>query len=560
MKNKVAIYIRVSTNHQIDKDSLPMQRNDLVAYASIMLNTDDYVIFEDAGYSGKNTDRPAFQEMMSRIRNGEFTHMLVWKIDRISRNLLDFATMYNELKRLGVAFVSKNEQFDTSTAMGEAMLKIILVFAELERNMTSERVTATMISRASSGQWNGGRVPYGYDYDAKTKTFTINEAEKEVVILIHDIYNKKHSINTVTNELNRLGIKTRAGNNWSVPSIHIILKSIFYTGSYLYNKHKDGDRYQIKPESEWIIIENHHPQIISKEQKDNIIKMLKQNQKIDAANSNYVSPTNIHIFGGIVYCEQCGARMTSCPGNIKRFKRVYSRYSCPNRRNFTCDAKHTNDDNIGEILFNYILNMLNIQSNFSPDMSIANLEKKLLKGNSFNYIESIEPAGLEEMRTILMTGTKDNIYIAPTIQTSKAEQDLSDLKITESKIKRAIARLTNLYLYSNDAMSEKDFIIEKSNLESRLEYISAKIKDLEENKQVIDTDFVAKASSLILSKKLTDRNYINYRRLSDTIDHTVLKSFVASIVNRIYLQDGLIKQIEFKNGMVHCFIPKTDNN
>ena len=76
--------------------------------------------------------------MMSQIRAGGFTHLLVWKIDRISRNLLDFATMYNELKELGVVFVQqKIEQFDTSTAMGEAMLKIVLIFAELERNMTS---------------------------------------------------------------------------------------------------------------------------------------------------------------------------------------------------------------------------------------------------------------------------------------------------------------------------------------------------------------------------------------------------------------------------------------
>ena len=160
---RAAIYVRVSTLQQADKDSLPMQRQDLIAYAKLMLNTDDYAIFEDAGYSGKNTDRPKYQEMMSQIRNGAFTHLLVWKIDRISRNLLDFASMYAELKDLGVVFVSRNEQFDTGTAMGEAMLKIILVFAELERNMTSERVSATMISRASNGLWNGGAVPYGYD-------------------------------------------------------------------------------------------------------------------------------------------------------------------------------------------------------------------------------------------------------------------------------------------------------------------------------------------------------------------------------------------------------------
>ena len=152
---KAAIYCRVSTLHQIDKDSLPMQKNDMINYAKYALNIEDYDVFEDSGYSGKNMDRPAFQAMMERVHRGEFTHILVWKIDRISRNLLDFANMYEQCKKLGTTFISKNEQFDTSTAMGEAMLKIILVFAELERNMTSERVSATMNARAADGKWNG---------------------------------------------------------------------------------------------------------------------------------------------------------------------------------------------------------------------------------------------------------------------------------------------------------------------------------------------------------------------------------------------------------------------
>ena len=172
---KAAIYIRVSTHWQIDKDSLKVQRRELTAYVEMLLGITDYVIFEDPGYSAKNTDRPDYQAMMDRIRTGEFTHLVVWKIDRISRNLLDFASMYDELKKLGVTFVSKNEQFDTSSAIGEAMLKIILVFAELERQMTSERVTAVMLSRANNGQWNGGRVPYGYSWDKDSGTFSIVE-------------------------------------------------------------------------------------------------------------------------------------------------------------------------------------------------------------------------------------------------------------------------------------------------------------------------------------------------------------------------------------------------
>ena len=119
--------------------------------------------------------------MMSRIRSGEFTHLVVWKIDRISRNLMDFTAMYAELKDLHVTFISKNEQFDTSSAIGEAMLKIILVFAELERKMTAERVSAVALSRASDGKWNGGRCPYGYTHEKGTSVFTVNPEEAKIV-------------------------------------------------------------------------------------------------------------------------------------------------------------------------------------------------------------------------------------------------------------------------------------------------------------------------------------------------------------------------------------------
>ena len=95
---KAAIYVRVSTVYQVDKDSLPMQRKDLIDYCRIFLNITDYEIFEDAGYSAKNTDRPAFQTMMSRLRTNEFSHIVVWKIDRIRETwliLLVFGMNFN---------------------------------------------------------------------------------------------------------------------------------------------------------------------------------------------------------------------------------------------------------------------------------------------------------------------------------------------------------------------------------------------------------------------------------------------------------------------------------
>lgn len=222
---KAAIYIRVSTQWQVDKDSLQVQRRELSAYSDMVLNIKDYVIFEDAGYSAKNTDRPDYQNMMARLRAGEFTHLLVWKIDRISRNLMDFVSMYTELKSLGITFVSKNEQFDTSSAIGEAMLKIILVFAELERQMTAERVTAVMLSRANNGQWNGGRVPFGYGYDKETKTFSTSPVEGQVYIRIVELYEQLQSVIAVTRYLNENGFKTRRGGEWNVIGVHRILRT-----------------------------------------------------------------------------------------------------------------------------------------------------------------------------------------------------------------------------------------------------------------------------------------------------------------------------------------------
>ena len=201
-KKKSALYVRVSTTHQIDKDSLPLQRSDLTNYTKYVLGIEDFEIFEDAGYSGGTTDRPAYQDMMNRIKKGEFTHLIVWKIDRISRNLRDFSEMYDELKKYNVTFISKNEQFDTSTAMGEAMLKIILVFAELERKLTGERVFSVMISRAQKGLWNGATVPLGYEWDAETKFPRPYDSEAKVVQYIYDQYELIKSTTKLAKKLN----------------------------------------------------------------------------------------------------------------------------------------------------------------------------------------------------------------------------------------------------------------------------------------------------------------------------------------------------------------------
>lgn len=559
-RKKVAIYIRVSTMYQVDRDSLPMQRKDLIAYATLILGIEDYEIFEDAGYSGKNTDRPGFQEMMSRTRNGEFSHILVWKIDRISRNLLDFAEMYEELQMLRVTFVSKNEQFDTSTAIGEAMLKIILVFAELERNMTSERVTATMISRANNGLWNGGRIPYGYDYDPDSSEFSVRDDEKKVCQIIKEDYLENKSLTHTSRLLNDAGYKTRAGVDWSPTAVWIIVSSPFYAGIYRYNRYKGTERRVENPEDEWVLIPDHHPAIYTLEEHETMIAILDENSRTKNAPGKQCMRENIHVFSGIAFCGKCGSKLVSTPGRLQADGYRTSNYSCPKRRKTKeCDNSTVNDLIIGEFVINYILNMLCAKKNFSAIRNPEALERALLYGNTFSSVDHIEQNGLHEFYNLLSRyGSDDSFTFAirkPRKKKAAVDPETEALRKEKEKQERALKRLQDLYLYSDASMSEKDFIIRKGEINKRLQDINAMLGMVSRGADSVlsDEDFVRQASHLLISRQLSDRQYIYYKKLTQTVSPEILKSYMETILDSIQITDGRITTIVFKNGMVHKF-------
>lgn len=563
-QTKVAIYIRVSTAHQVDKDSIPMQKKDLIAYCQLILGTDNYVIFEDAGYSGKNTDRPGFQEMMGRIRRGEFTHVLVWKIDRVSRNLLDFAEMYEELQSLRVTFVSKNEQFDTSTAIGEAMLKIILVFAELERNMTSERVTATMISRANSGQWNGGRIPYGYSYDFETKTFSIREDEASICRELKEIYLEKKSLVYTARTLNQNGRKTRSGASWSPHTVWIIASSPFYAGIYRYNRYKGTESRSVNPEDEWVLVPNHHPAIFTIEEHEALLATLKSNARmLENPIGKSHAPRNVHIFQDIAYCGKCKNKLVSTPGKKHADGYRPSNYSCPlHRKSNKCDNSTVNDIIIGEFVINYILNMLNAKKTFSSINTPEELQKHLLIGSTFSNISHIEENGLNEFFNLLSRYASDQSYVfaikKPRKKKATVNPEIATLKKEKEKQERAMQRLQDLYLYSDKSISEKDFILRKSEISDHLKNINAQLGLANQSPDSVlsDEDFIKQASHLLIQKELTDRKYIYYKKLASTVDPEILKTYINTILDSVYVIDGRISSIVFRNGLSHQFIYK----
>ncbi len=570
--NKAAIYVRVSTHWQIDKDSLPVQREELINYCKYVLNLENFEIFEDAGYSAKNTERPAYQQMMARLRTGEFSHLVVWKIDRISRNLIDFATMYEEIKRLGVTFVSKNEQFDTSSAMGEAMLKIILVFAELERKVTSERVTAIMLSRASDGKWNGGRVPLGYFWDKESHQFTIIENEASIVRMIYDVYEKEKSLLMVAKILNEKGLKSRRGVAWSPVSVHTILRSPFYIGIYRYNyrdEAKSGGNagHDFKPESEWIMVEDHHEPLIDREQWERVAAILTRNRRLDEGFDSY-NRKNVHIFAGLIRCGECGSRMTAQHDRERTDGWRPSLYFCSNRRRFsTCANKSATDVTLGPFVFNFLANLMKAAKSFGVTTSIETLEKKLLRGSALSEVAHIEGVGLQEIYDVLRRSKVPDTPTEPVEQRKpiidRGAQEIDLLLVEKRRSERALNRLQSLYLYGDETTSEKDYLLERKRITDELSRIDVRIEELEKDRSthlsMSDREFMHTAGKFILEHSLTDKREISYVKMAREIDPSILKHFVDSLVQNFCIKNGKVEVITFKNGVEARFLFKDDN-
>ncbi len=561
-KLKAAIYVRVSTQWQIDKDSLLVQKRELIAYCQLVFGIQDFEIFEDPGYSAKNTDRPDYQKMLARIRTGEFSHLMVWKIDRISRNLLDFAQMYAELKELGVVFVSKNEQFDTSTAIGEAMLKIILVFAELERKMTAERVTAVMLSRANNGQWNGGRIPYGYNYDKTTKEFTVNNEEAKVYNLVCDLYEDKQSLIYVARYLNEAGYRSHHGNLWTPTTIRKLLTNIFYTGAYRYNVHKEGSGYKCRDADEWITIEDHHPALIDDVRYNRFCFLLKRNVRGGVKPGDTYVRKNVHIFGGLIRCGMCGANMTATLDRKRANGWRPSVYGCGTRRKSTnkCSNKYITDVILGPFVFNFIANILRVRNNISDKMTPEILERKLLRGPVFEDVAHIATDSLTALLDHLRSGMTGIEYRPMAIKNVSEENKPDEQEILEERRRRdenALNRLKSLYLYGDDTIPEKDYIIERQKIIDDMNKIDARLSELvQDSAKALKSDaaFIEQASYFVMVDKLLSDRYLDYEKYIRSIDPMIPRSFLHSIISKIEVTDGNVTAIEFKNGLTSRFI------
>lgn len=554
------MYVRVSTRYQIDKDSLPFQRKKLKEYCEF-LGIDEFVIFEDDGYSAKNTDRPHFQEMMSWIRAGEFSHLIVYKVDRVSRNLLDFAAMYQELKDHKVTFISMNEQFDTSSAIGEAMLKIILIFAELERNMTSERVIGIMLDRAENGLWNGARMPVGYRWNEETKFPEPDPEERKIVQFIFGEYERTRSTMKVTRHLNNNHVKSKRGGQWTSKLVHDIIRNPFYIGTYRYNMREAG-RGPLKPESEWIVRLNNHEGIIGKEQFERCNKIMDEN-----ASSRDVSDIRatkyVHTFSGHLICGKCGANMIASKDRARANGFRPSMYRCAQRsKMLDCEnSKTINESYIGPFIFNYVANLAGIQKNFKAIGSLEKLEKELLKGEEFHDVKILSGSLQDTFVALAYKELGPGTYVPDIGLTGDEEaysdaEQLSFLKSEKEKYKTAITRLTDLYLYDPDSMTKEEYSTRKKDLTNKIIDFEKQIEDIQDGSKgedLADLSFIKKASAFLVAQRIVSKSHVDYMQMALDLDNEILKDFVDQVVEEIVVNDGRVQSITFVNGLKHEF-------
>ena len=266
-KTRCAIYCRKSSEEGLSQtfNSLDAQRESCLNYVQSQahegwLALDDH--YDDPGYSGGSTERPALQRLLRDVEAGRIDAVIVYKIDRLSRSLSDFVKMVDLFDRYQVSFVSITQQFSTTTSMGRLTLNVLLSFAQFERELAGERIRDKFLASRKRGLWMGGHAPLGYH--VRDRKLVINEAEAALVRHIFERFLEVGSATKLVQELNTAGRRTKRGKPFDKGIVYKLLNNPTYTGRVT---HKgvvyDGEHEALVDQATWdkvhiILAENRH--------------------------------------------------------------------------------------------------------------------------------------------------------------------------------------------------------------------------------------------------------------------------------------------------------------
>ncbi len=394
------------------------------------------VVFEDEGFSGGNLNRPDFKKMMTAAKDRKFKAIVVYRLDRISRNISDFSSLIEELGRLGIDFVSIRESFDTSSPMGRAMMYIASVFSQLERETIAERIRDNMHELAKTGRWLGGTTPTGYasesvksiTVDGKTKKackLKLLPDEAEIIYKIFDLYEQYDSLTMTETELLRQGIKTKTGRSFTRFSIKSILQNPVYLiadkdayqyfvdneaelfapesdfdgvrGVLAYNRsdQEKGRATVYNPISEWIVSVGEHPGIISSNRWIRVQESLERNK----SKSYHKSRGNEALLTGLLWCS-CGSRMyPKVTGRKTADGQVVFPYMCKLKersRRELCNVRNANGNLLDAAICEQVKHLADHSSDFMKQLEKA---KSAHAGNRSEFETKLSTLRKEQAET-----------------------------------------------------------------------------------------------------------------------------------------------------------------
>ena len=394
------------------------------------------VVFEDEGFSGGNLNRPDFKKMMTAAKDRKFKAIVVYRLDRISRNISDFSSLIEELGRLGIDFVSIRESFDTSSPMGRAMMYIASVFSQLERETIAERIRDNMHELAKTGRWLGGTTPTGYasesvksiTVDGKTKKackLKLLPDEAEIIYKIFDLYEQYDSLTMTETELLRQGIKTKTGRSFTRFSIKSILQNPVYLiadkdayqyfvdneaelfapesdfdgvrGVLAYNRsdQEKGRATVYNPISEWIVSVGEHPGIISSNRWIRVQESLERNK----SKSYHKSRGNEALLTGLLWCS-CGSRMyPKVTGRKTADGQVIFPYMCKLKersRRELCNVRNANGNLLDAAICEQVKHLADHSSDFMKQLEKA---KSAHAGNRSEFETKLSTLRKEQAET-----------------------------------------------------------------------------------------------------------------------------------------------------------------
>ncbi|MFD0620358.1 recombinase family protein [Paenibacillus sp. GCM10027629] len=337
----VALYCRVSTDEQAREGvSLDEQQERLKAYCRAMGWSDQVQLFVDDGYSAKNLDRPELKRLLHAVKSGRVSRIMVTKLDRMSRRLLDLLNLIDMFQNCEVSFVSISESFDTNTPSGRLTLQVLGAVAEFERERIRERVFENMYHAATTGKWLT-QSPYGYDL--LDKSLVINEKEADIVRRVYDLYlNEGLGFYSIAKRLNEEGIPSRQRKEWSIRAIKLMLTNPAYKGTLVWNrKDSSKSKRKDKDESEWVNVEDCLPIIIEEPIWESVQRRMGQTTMAPRAQ------TSPHLLGGMLRCGNCGSGMSiGFSGSPSKRYRVYR--CSANKNKGTCTSKQYRADSVEE--------------------------------------------------------------------------------------------------------------------------------------------------------------------------------------------------------------------